>query len=78
MDIRKSVFINKNAAREIHGDKYNYGQVGETHVENNRSKIQVTCTKCRYTWNPTTSDHINSKSGCPSCSGNTPWTLEGV
>lgn len=63
-------------AYEIHGDKYNYSAITPDHINGYRSKVPLTCNTCSYEWTPTINDHIYCKSGCPSCSGRVPWTLE--
>jgi formylmethanofuran dehydrogenase subunit E len=63
-------------ANEIHGDKYDYGQVNENHIEGGGSKIPIHCHRCGYDWNPSIQDHINGRTGCPDCAGQVPWTLE--
>lgn len=62
-------------ARQIHGTKYNYDKVNESHIHGKNSHIPTTCNECAYDWSPTIHDHINSNSGCPDCAGNAPWTL---
>jgi len=51
----------------IHGERYNYSQVTEAHIENCYSKVPVWCTICQKTWSPTINNHINNKSGCRNC-----------
>lgn len=65
-------------AKVVHGNKYDYSQVTEAHINNGaKSKIPVKCNICEYDWNPSITTHINN-SGCPSCAGVLPWTLERV
>ena len=59
----------------IHGIKYNYSNITHEHIHGAKSRIPIICNKCNYNWNPTISDHINSRSRCPSCVGNAPWTI---
>lgn len=61
---------------EVHGGRYDYSQIRPEHINGYRSKVPITCNVCKYSWTPCIDDHINSKSGCLSCSGREPWTLE--
>jgi formylmethanofuran dehydrogenase subunit E len=63
-------------AKEIHGDKYNYDNIIAEMVINQKSKIPIICNNCGHQWEPSISNHINNKTGCPECYGNIPWTLE--
>lgn len=63
-------------AVEIHANKYDYSAITSDHIKGYRSKVPLTCNTCAYEWTPRIDDHINSKSGCPSCSGRLKWTLE--
>ena len=63
-------------AKEIHGDKIDYSQVIEEHINGYTSKVPLICNVCQYEWSPTISDHINGKCGCPSCAGKAPWSLD--
>ena len=58
-------FLSK--AREIHTDRYNYSQVTEKHIRTCTSYVPIKCTVCDYVFNPTISNHIFKKSGCPQC-----------
>lgn len=61
-------------AIEIHGDKYDYTLITSDMINGNESKVPLICRTCNYQWSPRINDHINSKSGCPNCYGNVPWT----
>jgi predicted Zn-ribbon and HTH transcriptional regulator len=63
-------------AVQIHGEKYDYNKISPDHINGYRSKVSLTCKTCFYEWSPSIDDHINSKSGCPSCKGVARWTLE--
>lgn len=63
-------------AKEIHGDKYDYSQIREENIKGKESNIPVKCNECTYEWNPTIHNHINGKTGCPDCGGQSIWTLE--
>lgn len=63
-------------AHEIHGNKFNYTQITENHIKGKNSHLPVICNECEYYWEPSIVSHINHESGCPSCYGNAPWTLE--
>jgi protein tyrosine/serine phosphatase len=49
-------------------------------IKGQESKIPIICNMCMYgadgEWNTSINHHINSRSGCPSCSGNLSWTLD--
>ena len=64
-----------NIAMEIHGNKYDYSKIDEIQINSYHCKILVICNMCKYGWNPVISDHIYSKSGCPRCARNEPYTL---
>jgi formylmethanofuran dehydrogenase subunit E len=63
-------------AREIHGEKFDYSEVGEEHIHNKRSQVPIRCKECGHRWSPEISNHINNKTGCPECAENVPYTLE--
>jgi len=63
-------------ARIIHGDNYDYSEITVDHIRGVHSNIPIKCLTCNYKWNPQLNDHINSKSGCPLCSKQAPWTME--
>lgn len=64
-------------AKTTHGDKFDYSQVTEHHINNGKnSRVPIICNTCEYTWEPTIFSHINGKHGCPDCAGNIPWTRE--
>ena len=52
-------------AIEIHGDKYDYSQID---YKGANTKIRIKC-HIHGIYNQTPSKHINSKHGCPKCSG---------
>lgn len=54
-------------AHEIHGDIYDFSQILQSHVVNTKSHVPVICLDCKTQWNPTISDLIYQKSGCPNC-----------
>jgi hypothetical protein len=51
-------------AFKIHGNRYDYSQVTENHVENCRSLIPIICNNCKESLLPDIDHHINSKRGC--------------
>jgi len=58
-------------------ERLDFSKVTEEHIYNGGiSKIPLICKKCNYEWNPTISGIINSKSGCPYCSGRIAYTLQ--
>lgn len=65
-------------ATAIHGDNYDYSQITTSHIKNCKSKLPITCKRCGYFWTPSINAHIYSKSGCPDCAGQVPWTLARV
>lgn len=60
-----SQFLSK--AKEIHGEKYDYSQITEDDIKNNKSRVPLKCNCCAHSWSPKIADHINSESGCPKC-----------
>jgi formylmethanofuran dehydrogenase subunit E len=54
-------------AKEIHGDRYDYRLITESHIENQRSRVPIICNKCCKTWDVIVDSHINAKSGCRHC-----------
>lgn len=54
-------------AEEIHGNKYDYSQITDEHIQGYQANVPVTCQKCRHHWNPRIENHITGKTGCPSC-----------
>lgn len=63
-------------AKVIHGDKYDYSQINESHIKGKDSNIPIICRSCKYRWNPRIHDHISKKSQCPQCSNRLQLTLE--
>ena len=63
------------AAREIHGDKYDYSAITEAHISGQLSAVPITCKLCRFTWSPVINHHINNRTKCPRCTRSIPWTL---
>lgn len=41
--------------------------VEEKHIKGTKSHIPIKCRKCNHKWNPTITNLVNSKSGCPIC-----------
>ena len=66
------------AAIKIHGEKYDYSEITEEHVQGQKSHVPITCTICYYRWNPVVNHHIHNKTGCPRCAHRIPYTLESV
>ncbi|CAH6419308.1 Hypothetical protein HVR_LOCUS510, partial [uncultured virus] len=54
-------------AKIIHGEKYDYTQITEQHINGCNSRVPIFCYKCQRIWNPTIGHHINSQSKCPNC-----------
>ncbi len=63
------------AAKIVHGDKYDYSKVTEEHMTS-RSLLPLTCKLCGYEWTPRLDNHIGERRRCNSCVGIAPWTLE--
>lgn len=63
-------------AQDIHGEKYNYTFIKKEDIKGRESYILIKCFECQYEWCTTIHIHINSRSGCPDCSGKVPWTLD--
>ena len=51
----------------VHGNKFDYSNVLDNHINGIYSHIPVQCNKCFYNWTPTINDHVNCKHGCPKC-----------
>ena len=64
------------AVIRIHGYKYNYSKVIPSEITSQECKFIVICNTCDYEWSPLIGNHVNQKTGCPSCAGNAPWTYE--
>lgn len=62
-------------AHEVHGDKYSYA-LSPTDELHAYIMIQVTCKICSHAWTCSLNNHLNNRSGCPSCAGLLPWTLD--
>ena len=60
------------AARRVHGDRYDYSKVNYI---NSTTKVEVIC-KEHGSFFVTPSDHIHAKCGCTKCSGNKKMTTE--
>lgn len=58
-------FIRK--AREIHGKRYGYDNAV---YKNSKTKVVINC-RVHGDFNVSPDNHINKKSGCPACAGNT-------
>lgn len=57
-----------STAKDIHANRYNYSHITSEHMNGASSKIPVICNICTRRWDPTITNHINNKSGCPHCS----------
>lgn len=66
----------RSEAQRIHGNKYNYDKITESHIKNKDSKVPIKCNKCNHEWNPSIHSHIKNKNGCPKCAGNLRWNLQ--
>ena len=62
------------AAKEIHGEKYNYDLV--TEISGCKSKVNIRCNRCNNNWVTSVDSHINGKTGCRNCGRVNRWTLE--
>lgn len=63
-----------NQAKAIHGDKYDYSLWCESLSVH--SMVQSICPE-HGVWKHSVANHIQKKSGCPSCARNKPRTFEG-
>jgi hypothetical protein len=63
-------FITK--AKQVHGDRYDYSQV---EYINTKTKVIIICPE-HGPFEQRPDNHINRKSGCPSCVGKNPYTTE--
>ena len=63
-------------SKELHGNKFNYDLITEKDIVNGHSKVPLVCISCGYSWSCIINCHTHGLSGCPSCAGNAPWTLE--
>lgn len=54
--------------------KPNIKLLGE--FKNTRTKIQVKCINCKYTWDVVANTLLNTQCGCPNCSGNGEVTID--
>ena len=57
-----------------HRPEINISQICDDDVENNRSRLSVSCNDCEYEWITTLNSIVNSQSGCSRCSGREKWT----
>lgn len=67
---RKAPWTLKNVlsrANEVHGTKFDYSQIKESHIKGDQSKIPVICNECHNLWAPSINNHIGKGSGCPHC-----------
>lgn len=55
------------AAKEIHGNKYDYSQIKEEDANHHRCRLKITCNKCKTVFCPQLKNHISRKQGCPYC-----------
>ncbi len=63
-------------ARLIHDDKYDYSTIHDKDIRGYKSRIVIICNTCCRKWETSLDSHISSRSGCPNCAGQVPWTLE--
>jgi len=71
--LTKEEFIEQ--AREIHGDKYNYDEVGDDY-ENLTTKVKIRCITCGIVFEQRANNHKNHKQGCPDCNGSQKLTTQ--
>lgn len=64
------------AARMIHGNKYDYSEIKEEDIKNAHCKVPINCNICWHNWKQTISHHINYENGCPKCVNQIPMTRE--
>lgn len=63
-------------ANDTHGDKYDYSMVTPSDINNKKSRIQLICNECNYSWESSVDNHINGRRGCRNCSNRLPWNYE--
>lgn len=69
------IFIER--ANIIHNYKYDYSQIKEEDIKNQKSKVLIICKKCKdYKFYKTITAHINKKQGCNKCSKRLKWTYD--
>lgn len=56
-------------------EDFDITMVKEGDVLTTNSKVPLICKTCHHYWDASINNLINGKRGCPSCSGNLPWTL---
>lgn len=67
MPARKSTAAYLDAARQIHGDRYDYSIVPE--IRSNKQYVPIICRE-HGVFQQVVSCHINAAQGCPACGGN--------
>lgn len=63
-------------AEKVHGNRFDYSLITGIHNMDSGSKVPIICKTCKYKWSPMINNHINKRSGCPSCSNKARWTIE--
>lgn len=63
-------------AKEIHGDRYDYSGLRREDMKGKETRFMIRCRSCSHEWSCTIHQHINGKTGCPSCAGCVKWTLQ--
>ena len=60
-------------ARQLNGNKYNYGLITPEMVSGFRSKVPIVCNTCNWQWDTNVDNHLRGR-GCPMCAGRVKWT----
>ena len=69
------IFITR--AIEINGDKYDYSSVNNLDKITSETRVSVKCNICDNIWDVSVAYHLNQKSQCSECHGET-WTVESL
>jgi very-short-patch-repair endonuclease len=71
-----SLIVFLTEAIKVHGDKFDYSKIKDSHIIDKMSEIKVICRKCLYECDTNITNHLANTKGCINCNKKTRWNYD--